>query len=327
MARLWKRIKGRVVMTVSKFRNDCRFSLKLAAYRMIDDLCGRFGFKKISKVFHHKKDEWIIEFLKRELQSVVDLYKEDDDLGEPQEIAPIWVCWWSGEETAPTLVKQCIRSIRANAGTHPVHLITKDNYQEFLEIPDYMLKKVSKGEMGFAHLADYIRVTLLAQWGGLWLDATIFCAESLPDELFVRSFFTCRSAEQPNCHYLSRMRWVTFVLGGWKGNLFFRYLKRAFEEYWKNQPAAIDYLMFDSLIELGYRDIPGIRKLIDTVPENNLRRDDLQAAMNRAASPEEWNDVVRPDTVLYKLSWRETYRETTPDGQDSIYRYFLNKEI
>jgi hypothetical protein len=85
--------------------------------------------------------------------------------------------------------------------------------------------------------------------------------------------------------------------------------------------------MFDSLIELGYREIPGIQKLIDAVPENNLRRDDLQAAMNRAATPEEWNDIVRPDTVLYKLSWRETYRETTPDGQDSIYRYFLNKEI
>ena len=326
MARLWKRIKGRVIRTVSQFRNDCRFSLKLAIYRMIDDLCGRFGFKKVSEFCHYKKDEWIMTFLKNQLQTVVDLYKDDTYWGEPQENAPIWVCWWSGEETAPELVKQCIRSTRANAVTHPVHLITKNNYREYLEVPDYMLKKVSEGKMCFAHLADYIRVTLLAQRGGLWLDSTVFCADFLPDALFDQPFFTCRSAEQSS-RYPSRMRWVTFVLGGWKGNLFYRYLKQAFEEYWKTQPTAIDYLMFDSLIELGYQEIPAIRKLIDAVPENNLRRDDLQAAMNRAASPEEWNDIVRPDTILYKLSWRETYQETTPDGQDSIYRYFLNREI
>ena len=29
-------------------------------------------------------------------------------------------------------------------------------------------------------------------------------------------------------------------------------------------------------------------------------------------------------TVLYKLSWRETYRLRTIDGSESIYQYFLN---
>ena len=322
MVDLRKRIKGRIKMTVSAFRNDCRFSLKLAIYRMLDDLCWRFGPRKVAQHYHEKKDAWIMNFLHRELGDVVADFKEDTDVGRFQENAPIWVCWWTGEETAPELVKQCIRSIRANAGSHPVYLIDKNNYSQYLEIPEYMLEKVSSGKMGLAHLADYIRVSLLAEKGGLWLDATIFCAGPILESCFDAPFFTCRSKEQPS-YYLSRMRWVTFILAGWKGNLLFRYLKCAFEEYWKNQPTAVDYLMFDDLIELGCREIDGVRKLINEVPENNLRRDDLQAAMNRAADAEEWDSIVQPDTVFYKLSWRESYAEATPEGKESIYGYFL----
>ena len=324
MAKLWKRIKRRILMTITNFRNDCCFSLKLAAYRMIGDLCGRFGLRKIAKFFHQEKDEWIMAFLKRKLQNVLDSYKADEDFGEAQENAPIWICWWTGEETAPALVKQCIRSIRANAGNHPVNLVTQYNYKEYLVIPDYMLKKASEGKMCFAHLADYIRVALLAQRGGLWLDATIFCSAAVPDMCFDIPFFTCKSPRQ-KCGYLSEMRWVTFCLGGWKGNVFFRFLSDAFEHYWQTAPCAVDYLFFDHVIELAYRDVPAIRQLIDAVPENNLHRDDLQAAMNAALPASEFESVLDSDTVLYKLSWRETDTETALEGNGSIYHYFLTK--
>lgn len=323
---LWKRIKKRILLTISAFRADYCFSLKLAVYRMLDNLCWRFGFKKIAEYFHQKKDAWIIDYLQLELQDVIEEFKKDAFLGHPQENAPIWVCWWTGEETAPDLVKQCIKSIRINAGVHPVYLIDKNNYMQYLNIPEYILEKVSSKQMGLAHLADYIRVSLLALRGGLWLDATIFCAAQIPESCFDDPFFTCRSVEQPS-YYLSKMRWVTFILGGWKENLLYRYLQRAFEQYWKNQPTAIDYLMFDAMIELAHREIPEIRKMINAVPENNLRRDDLQAAMNRAADAEEWNSIVQPDTVFYKLSWRESYAEATSEGKESIFGHFIRKEI
>lgn len=322
MTSLADKISRRISSMATSFQKDCAFSLKLAVYRMCDDVSWRFGIKNFSEAFHRKKDRWIMAYLEKQLQEVTDSYRNDGACGEYQGNAPIWVCWWSGAENAPDLVKQCIRSIYRHSGNHPVYLIDQNSYRKFIEIPDYMLQKVQAGRMGLAHLSDYIRVSLLGAYGGLWLDATIFCADTVEEICFEQPFFTCKSEPRP-CRYVSEMRWTTFVLGGWRGNPVCRYLKNAFEQYWQQEDTAIDYLLFDYLIELGYEQIPAVKQLLDDVPVNNLRRDDLQAAMNRAASPDEWDNIVQPDTVLYKLSWRERYSLTTSDGQASIYAYFL----
>lgn len=143
---------------------------------------------------------------------------------------------------------------------------------------------------------------------------------------FELPFFTCKSEPQ-DCGYLSQMRWVTFVFGGFRENVVYAYLKAAFEEYWSHEEAAIDYLFFDFLIDLGYRRIPHMKKVMDAVPINNIHRDDLQAAMNDALPADAFDSVIKDDTALYKLSWREKYSLTTADGGKSIYAAYLEKEM
>ena len=322
MADLFSRIRKRIRMTTTDLRSDLQFSPAFAAARMTANLCGRAGLSKIANKAGQKKDNFIRNYLEQTLKPVLEQYSADDGIGSYAPDAPIWVCWWTGEETAPPLVKRCIRSIRENAGSHPVHFITSKNYTDFLQIPSFMLEKVETKQMGLAHLADYIRVKLLAEYGGLWLDATIFCSDTVPESCFDIPFFTCKSPRQ-DCGYVSEMRWVTFCLGGWKGNVFFRFMADAFERYWQECPRAIDYLFFDYIIELAYNQLLVPRKLIDSVPENNLHRDDLQAAMNAALPAAEFDNVLQPDTVLYKLSWRESYAEKAANGEDSVYTFFI----
>lgn len=78
------------------------------------------------------------------------------------------------------------------------------------------------------------------------------------------------------------------------------------------------------MIYIAKEAIPAIDIAMKAVPQNNLRRDDLQAAMNAALPAEEFWNVVQKDTVLYKLSWRETYAEKQLNGEKSVYRYFLD---
>lgn len=323
MATLYTRIRRRIDRTIKDFRSDCRFSTWFAVLRMTTNLFGRAGLSSLARNADRQKDEYIHTYLSNTLAPVLEQYAANQDAGTPAPDAPIWVCWWTGEETAPPLVKRCIRSIRENAGPHPVRMVTRDTYREYLEIPDFMLKKVDSKQMGLAHLADYIRVRLLAEYGGLWLDATMFCSGPVPDLCFELPFFTCKSPRRP-CGCVSEMRWTTFCLGGWKGNVFFRFLTAAFEHYWRESPCAVDYLFFDYTIELAYNQLPALRKLIDAVPENNLHRDDLQAAMNAALPAADFDSVIHPDTTLYKLSWRETYSTETPNGEASIYSYFIS---
>lgn len=326
MRKLIKRIGKRIQMTATSFRSDIRFSVYYAFLRLGAELGSRLGLKKLAKSCAERKSNWIFGYLEKMLNPVIEKYKADDDNGTSLTDTPIWVCWWTGEESAPPLVQQCIKSIRKNAGTHPVHLITKENYKQFLEIPAFVLDKVQSGHMGFAHLADYIRVKLLCERGGLWLDATIFCSDTVPESCFSVPMFTCKSPRAKN-GYVSESRWVTFCLGGWKGNVFYRFLVDAFERYWFDSPCAIDYLFFDYIILLAYEKLDVIRKLLDELPVNNLHRDDLQAAMNNALPADAWDSVIRSNTTLYKLSWRETYQHTTVDGRDSIYASFLNREL
>lgn len=323
---LFTRINRRLKTTAANYSADMQFSKKLANYRMLDELCWRLSLTKISSVYHKKKDEWILSYLKAKLDFVIEKYKADKFIGEENAVSPIWVCWWSGEDDAPAIAKQCIKSIYKNAGTHPVHIITEKNYMEYLDIPDYILKKVNSGAMCIANFTDYLRVSLLAKYGGLWLDATIFCSSTIPDEYFTNSFFTCKS-EPIESRYLSKFRWTGFCLGGWKQHVFFRFLKEAFECYWVSEEVSIDYLLMDYLFETAYRHLPVVKKCMDEVVPNNLSRDDLQAAMNMALPASSWENVIKNDTVLYKLSWRETYSLKTETGEQSIFDYYLNMLI
>lgn len=309
-------------MTVNGFRSDCHFSPWYAGLRVADELGGRLGLGKLSYSAHIKKDKWIIEYLARDLAPVLKEYARDNGRGEYQPDAPIWVCWWTGEETAPPLVRQCIASIRKHAGTHPVHLITENNYADYLDIPECLMEKVRSKTMCLANFSDYLRFSLLAKYGGLWLDATIYCAREIPEDYFRMPVFTCKGRNGDG-NYISDYRWTSFCFGGWKNQVLFRFMHSAFEAYWTGNPVAIDYLLVDYLINLGYTKVTAIAAALDDVPENNLARDDLQAAMNAALPADQFDSVIADDTVFYKLSWREIYDEEAIDGQDSIYKYFL----
>ncbi len=324
---LFSRITKRIKSTTSKFKTDCSFSFKYASLRVVDELGGRIGLKGLSKKARASKEQWALNYLKENLSSVIEKYKNAVDESVYDDNSPIWVCWWTGEETAPPLVKQCIKSIKANAKTRPVVFIHKDNWSEYIDIPDYILKKVEANKICLANFSDYLRVSLVGKYGGLWIDATVFCSQAIPEEVFKLPFFSCKSEYDENCPYTSKMRWTAFILGGQRENMFFKYMKSAFDEYWFKHDYSIDYLLVDYLIVTAYNEIPRIRDQIDNVPINNPKRDDLQMAMNLALPSEKFAEVVDSNTCLYKLSWRETYSLTTSDGKESIYSYFLKMKF
>ena len=322
MANLIRRIQKRMQSTYRAFRSDCHFSFWFACLRLLDELGGRIGMKRLSAWAHGRKENWIQDYLKQSLSPVLAEYQHCADPGVPVPDSPIWVCWWTGEDTAPVLVRQCIASIRRHAGNHPVQLITKDNFRDFLEIPPAILEKVQAGQICLANFSDYLRFSLLAKYGGLWLDATIFCSKQLPEDLFRMPIFTCKSPER-ECGYISRYRWTSFCFGGYRNGPLFRFMRDALDASWTRSGRSIDYLLVDHLIALAYSEIPEIRALMESIPVNNLHRDDLQAAMNEALPAEAFDRVIQDDTVLYKLSWREAYSKINSHGQRTIYDRFI----
>ncbi len=322
MKSLNQRIINRINNTKKKWRSDSKFSKRFAWYRVVYELGGRIGLNRIAQLAKRKKDKYILNYLYSDLKQIIEKYDKDYCDGERVTDAPIWVCWLAGYDAAPPLVKKCIDSIIYNSGSHPVNIITENNIASFLSVPEWILNKVKNNSIGPAHFSDYLRVCLLEKYGGLWLDATIFCPVPIPTWFFDFPLFTCKS-EYQETGFISHYEWTTFCLGGWKGNSFYSFLKEALELYWKRTGEAIDYLLFDYLIYIARENIYGVKRQLDAVPVNTPHRDDLQAAMNASIEAKDFWNIIQSDTQLYKLSWREKYKKKAENGKDTVYGYFL----
>lgn len=75
----------------------------------------------------------------------------------------------------PQLVQGCFRQLTTYNDN--VCLITKDNYNKYCHIPDYILQKLYRQEISITHFSDILRVSLLAENGGLWLDSTCWVSK------------------------------------------------------------------------------------------------------------------------------------------------------
>ena len=73
----------------------------------------------------------------------------------------------------PDIVKACYNAMHRFSDGHPVILITEKNYKDYVNIPDYIIRKQQSGEIDLTHFSDILRMMLLAQHGGIWMDSTL----------------------------------------------------------------------------------------------------------------------------------------------------------
>ena len=88
----------------------------------------------------------------------------------------IWFLWFQGLDEAPPVVQRCYRSwVETNPGWSVVPL-------DRTTLAGYELTDFEGGNLARlvpAHRADLIRLELLARHGGVWADATTYCASPL----------------------------------------------------------------------------------------------------------------------------------------------------
>ena len=103
----------------------------------------------------------------------------------------IWQFWGQGWdfEKLPDVVKISYKSVEKYKKDYEIIHLDMNNINDYLEIPAYMLRKVENKKMGFAHFTDIIRLALLYNYGGVWIDATILLTDYLPQEYFEMDYF------------------------------------------------------------------------------------------------------------------------------------------
>ena len=162
----------------------------------------------------------------------------------------VWIYWSTGmEETAPEIVKRCYRSVCENIKDREIVLLSKYNYHEYVTLPNYIIEKYEKGIIAHVHFADLLRTELLAEYGGTWIDSTVFLMNcSIPSYILDSDLFMFQKLKPGLDGNVIRVSsW--FITASAKNKIILaqRHLLR---EYWKNNNKVIDYFFFHHFMSL-----------------------------------------------------------------------------
>lgn len=159
----WKiRIKFIKLFFKGKNRRSARFQLERLTYKYICRLSHDLTYKPIINSSISKKMDKI----------------------------NIWIYWAQGLEEAPIFVQKNIQHTLSILSEYSIHIVTLNNITKYISLPDFVWDKYHSNIISEAHFSDIVRLSLLYNYGGLWLDSTVYVrANKLPEYITDRDFF------------------------------------------------------------------------------------------------------------------------------------------
>ena len=262
------------------------------------------------------------------LDFVLKLRKEaqiDESSNENEEVDTefpkiIWTMWQQGEAQIPETVKASLKTIKdfAKRNGCELHLLTDENLADFINIPADIAEKYKKKELSAAHYSDIIRFSLLYQYGGIWMDATLFVSPYATLEIFEGDFFTLN---HPPIHTdkieraIGDFKWSGFFLAGKKGKPYFKHILDLYLYYVRKFPIFIHYLMMDFIILSEYKCNDEFSTLVDGLPILAFA-EEVWFLRNHANDPfdeNEWREVLK-NTPIMKTTYKFDKEELIPNS-------------
>lgn len=264
------------------------------------------------------------KYVLNQIRSVVDQYcnHQKASIQTIKDDCPIWICWWQGWDEMPDLAKMCYRYVEQNKGKHQLIFIDKRNYKDYVNLPDIIFKRLQKGEMCITHFTDVLRFALLKQYGGIWLDALILVIKPL--NLKNQVFYSLKHRSQNN-KYVSNSRWAGGVLACEKDCILASFVYESYLSYWSRNHKAIDHMLMDYIIDIGYEEVGAIKKMVDDVEFNNLHFYKLKSIFNQKVDLNLIETILQSDTALLSLNRRLHCEERDGNNQLTFYGYFNQK--
>lgn len=291
--------------------------------------CKKMNFAKKLSILH-RKHSILLNFIEHKL-AIAKRY--DFNIHQPDlsysmksnktvEKNTVYFFWWQGEECMPPLIKRCYERAKEMTKNWHLILITKYNLSEYLIIPKEVFQFGEK--KSFTHLSDYIRLNLLAEYGGLWLDATFYLTQQLPLRESLGEFYTIKNmAKDNNC--IAEYRWFVSFMYVRANCDYIRHIRNMFCYNWMRYDYIVDYLLMDYLFEYEYQHNAHFNSVIENLPYNNPSAATFSDILCSAYSEQLWKKINK-NTFCYKLTYKRPYKLEC-NGSPTYYQKIINGEI
>lgn len=282
--------------------------------------------KKIDDFFKMRKEALIFDVLKSLMHNENENEKVTS-LRKIKNINPdnvIWTAWFQGVENLPPVIFKCINSF-TKIKNREVIVIDKYNYSDYLKLPVSIVDKFDKGMISYTAFSEIIRIALLAEYGGLWLDATIFVDRDISFLIKDKNYVSLRSHKNLSHGNLMGAFPVYFLYSNGNSTGFdeINYYLLA---YWQEFDIQVDYFLVDYIFKFVYFNNDFFRKDTDANPILGEKRFLLNDIMSKAYNELDAKELENNQVPVYKLSNKLKYREVDDSGRDTFFKKFINGE-
>ena len=287
---------------------------------------------RLSTYAINKKTKWLDKYFAQKYKDIIEKCQNWQFETLPVEEPFIWVFWGQGEENMPPLVKACYRQL-----THyneNINLVTIENVNKHIELPDIIFEKANAGKISWAHFSDIVRNTLLARYGGLWLDATVWVSGAIPFERLSQVNIFSANGKVPSTSSSVKFwtsfeyNWSTWCM--WSkhaNNQLFSFVSAMLIAIGEREKQWPDYVIQDYLIYYAYKNLPGIANMLEeskAIP--CYKRNKLANIMNNEFNEDKYRELTKEDFV-FKLRFRTNWNKTTKDSKQTFYGRILENII
>ncbi|MEI3394978.1 MAG: capsular polysaccharide synthesis protein [Clostridia bacterium] len=231
----------------------------------------------------------------------------------------IWICWFQGIENAPDIVKKCYNSVKNNLSNKEIILITEKNMSDYVSFPDYIMKKWKAGIITNTHMTDLLRLELLSKYGGMWLDATVFCSrkiEEIPEYYFNSNLFMYQCLKPGrDGHAIYISSWLISAKSNNKILMATQYLCY---EYWKKNNKMIDYFLLHDFLSIVLEFYEEDWKKI--IPVDNSTPHILLLRLFDKYDEDIWNSI-KEKVPFHKLTYK--FEKEKMKEEETFYKRLL----
>ena len=222
----------------------------------------------------------------------------------------VWICWFQGIENAPPIVQKCVQSVRENMPDKKIVIITSDNIADYVQFPDYIWKKWKEGIITHTHMTDLLRLELLINHGGMWLDATVFCTgKNIPEFYFDSDLFfyqTLKPGRDGVCQYIS-----SWLMSAKTNNRLLMATRYLCYEYWKTNKDLVDYFLLHDFLSIVMDYYPEESKSI--IPRDNAAPHVLLLRLFDQYDERMWY-AIKQQTPFHKLTYKFDEEQAKREG-------------
>ena len=234
----------------------------------------------------------------------------------------VWFCWLQGIEQAPPVVKVCYDSLQRHLADREIRVIHAENWQDYVSLPEYIVKKWQKKQIPNPHFTDLIRLQLLIQYGGTWIDSTVLCTGLTPqNEKQTKSFldadlFLFQYTQPGSNQWGGTGNWFITAC---TNNKVLLVLRDMLLTYWKDFDCVVDYFLFHLFFSMLREVYPSeIAAMPYGYAGNSIG---LGYHLGSKFIADKWKRLT-DNVAFHKLTYN--VRREVLNGKNNYYHYIMN---